>query len=201
MDCHPRAQALFDELSRKYPAPKAVQLLLRKLSYNSESHHETVRSAYQAWLKKRAHCLEAAFLSAAILERHGYPPLVLSLESQDNLDHVLYVFRESTGWGAIGRSRDEGLHGRAPVFRTVRDLVWSYFDPYVDGTGRVTGYGVANLEDTGTRWRDSDKNVWQAEQYLIDLKHEKLVSSNERYKKLLDQFHEGKSAPPQPSWW
>jgi hypothetical protein len=92
-----------------------------------------------------AHCLEAALAVATILEQHGYPPLLLDLESQDNLDHVLFLFREHSGYGTVARSRDAGLHGRKRVFRTLRALVMSYVDPYVDGSGRITGYGVLDL--------------------------------------------------------
>ncbi len=66
-----------------------------------------------------AHCLEAALAAAVVLEQHGHPPLLLSFESVDRLDHVLYVFRGQDGrWGAVARSRDLGLHGRQPVFRS-----------------------------------------------------------------------------------
>jgi hypothetical protein len=40
-----------------------------------------------------AHCMETALVAAVILECHGYPPLVMSLESADQLDHVLFIYR------------------------------------------------------------------------------------------------------------
>ena len=82
-----------------------------------------------------------------ILEQHGYPPLVLSFESIDELDHVLFVYRQRGRWGSVARSRDPGLHGRKPVFRTPATLALSYVDPYVDFSGRVTGYAVVDLRD------------------------------------------------------
>jgi hypothetical protein len=63
-----------------------------------------------------AHCLEAALSAAVILEQQRYPPLVLSFESIDLLDHVIFVYRTKTGWGSVARSRDPGLHGRRPLF-------------------------------------------------------------------------------------
>ena len=63
-----------------------------------------------------AHCLEAALSAAVILEQHGWPPLVLSFESIDGLDHVIFVYRARGRWGSVARSRDPGLHGRKPVF-------------------------------------------------------------------------------------
>ena len=104
-----------------------------------------------------AHCLEGALAAAVILEQHGYPPRVLSFESIDQLDHVIYVYQRHGLWGSIARSRDPGLHGRKPVFRTARALALSYVDPYVDFTGAVKAYAVVDLRDLMGRydWRFS----------------------------------------------
>jgi len=192
----------FDSLSRRYNTPYRVQKFVRSLQYNREEGGNTVRSAMSVLRFREAHCLEAAFLSAAILERQGYPPLVLSMESQDDLDHVVFVFQERGRWGAIGRSREDGLHGRAPAFRSLRDLAYSYFDPFVDNTGRVTAYGATHLDQCGADWRLSRRNVWKAEQYLIDLHHKKIRGSERRYKKWLNYFLEhGTSGKRTKHWW
>ena len=196
-----RDRELFERLSRSHPTPLRVQKLLRSLPYNREARGETLRSALGAWKQGTAHCLEATFIAAAILEHRGHPPLVLSLESKDDLDHVLFIFKSDGRWGSIGRSRDEGLHGRPPRFRSVRELVWSYFDPYVDKTGRITGYGTAHLDSGGGNWRDSTRNVWSIEQFLIDLPHTKLRSSDERYRRLLAGYHARGPLPRKGGWW
>src|SRR6266581_2436423 len=67
-----------------------------------------------------------ALFAAVVLEQHGYPPLVLSFESIDELDHVIFVYRKKGRWGSIARSRDPGLHGRKPLFATPRALALSY---------------------------------------------------------------------------
>ena len=139
-----------------------------------------------------AHCMEAAVSAAAILEPHGYPPLVMSLESIDRLDHVVFVYRSRrTGrWGSIGRSRDIGLNGRRAVFGSLRALARSYMDHYVDDTGRITGYGVANLADAmgGYDWRLAMGNIWAVERMLIDLPHTPLPSSDARYRRLRARY-------------
>ena len=99
--------------------PAAVQHWLNEFPYNSERGGETLRSFRGVIRHGTAHCLEAALAAAVILEQHGYPPLVLSFESIDLLDHVIFVYRTRTGWGSVARSRDPGLHGRRPVFATV----------------------------------------------------------------------------------
>lgn len=128
-----------------------------------------------------AHCLEAALFATVVLEQHGFPPLVLSFESIDQLDHVIFVYQSRGRWGSIARSRDPGLHGRKPVFATPRALALSYVDPYVDYTGQVTGYAMVDLRIMGTYdWRLASTNVWKVERMLLDYPHRSIVSSPAR---------------------
>lgn len=169
--------------------PEQVQQYLSATRYNRESCGATLRSFRETLRRGEAHCLEAALTAAAILEQHGYPPLLLSLESQDKLDHVLFVFQRRGLWGAVARSRDLGLHGRRPVFKTLRSLAWSYFDTYVDSTGRITGYGLGNLDELGHYdWRFSTRNVWKVERYLQEIPHREIKSSDARYARLLARY-------------
>jgi hypothetical protein len=169
--------------------PSQVQRFLCGLPYNWERDGDTLRSFRQVVRLNTAHCLEAALVAAVILEQHRFPPLVVSFESQDGIDHVIFVFRHRGRWGSVARSRDAGLHGRKPVFRGIRDLVWSYFDPYVDFTGRITGYQLVDLRAlAGYDWRLSLTNMWKVENYLLEIPHRKLRSSNRRYMRLLERF-------------
>jgi hypothetical protein len=167
---------------RRLKTPAAVQHFLNELPYNKELSGATLRSFRGVIRHGTAHCLEAALSAAVILEQHGYPPLVLSFESIDHLDHVIFVYRTTTGWGSVARSRDPGLHGRRPVFTTPRNLALSYVDPYVDFTGRVTAYAVVDLRVMGTYdWRLADVNVWKVERMLLDWPHRKIRTSNRRF--------------------
>jgi len=169
--------------------PKQVQEFLRQLPYNWEKHGETLRTFRSVVRHGSAHCLEGALSAATILEQHGYPPLLLDLESQDQLDHVLFLFKQHGRWGTVARSRDAGLHGRKPVFRTIRSLVMSYVDPYVDGSGRITGYGVADLRTlVKGDWRLSPQNVREVERALIKMPHRAIRTSERRYQSMLRQF-------------
>jgi hypothetical protein len=179
---------------RRYRTPAAVQRYLNRLPYNNEPAPggATLRSFRGVVRHGSAHCLEAALAAAVILEQHGYPPLVLSFESIDELDHVLFVYRHRGRWGSIGRSRDPGLHGRKPVFRTARALALSYVDPYVDYHGRITGYTVVDLRTLlgDYDWRLSDKNVWKAERVLLEAPHRSIVSSDDRIDRLRKRYVE-----------
>jgi hypothetical protein len=171
--------------------PDDVQRYLNRLPYNQEPHgRATLRSFRGVVTCGCAHCLEAALFAAVVLEQHGYPPLLLSLESVDRLDHVLFVYQQRGRWGSIARSRDPGLHGRRPVFATPRALAMSYVDPYVDFSGRVTGYAVVNPAETMGRyeWRLAETNVWKVERMLLDYPHTAIRTSDARFRMLRAKY-------------
>jgi hypothetical protein len=171
--------------------PAAVQAFLNALPYNTERHGETLRSFRGVVRTGTAHCFEAALFAAVVLEQHGYPPLVLSFESVDLLDHVIFVYRERGRWGSVARSRDPGLHGRKPRFATARALALSYVDPYIDYTGEVRGYAVVDMRELGTYdWRLADTNIWKAERLLLDYPHRRIRSSRARIARLRARYRQ-----------
>lgn len=152
--------------------PRAVQRYLNEVGYNDEPLGPTLKSFREVVRQKNVHCLEAAHFAAAVLEHHGYPPLLLSFESIDKLDHVLFIYREHGRWGSIARSRDPGLHGRKPVYRSLRALAASYMAPFIDYTGEITGFAAYDLRDLeGCDWRFSPRNVWKLETTLLNIPH------------------------------
>ena len=172
--------------------PAAVQRYLNGLPYNTEPPPggATLRSFRGVVRTGTVHCMEAALAAAVILEQHGYPPLVLSFESIDELDHVLFVYRRRGRWGSVARSRDPGLHGRKPVFATARALALSYVEPYIDYHGRITGYTVVNIADLlgDYDWRLSANNVWKAERVLLEAPHRAIASSDARIDRLRRKY-------------
>lgn len=188
------------KLVQRLNTPAKVQRFFREMRYNRETGGGTMRSFREVVKRKEAHCLEAAVGAAVILEQHGYPPLLLDLESVDLLDHVIFVFKQNGRWGSVARSRDIGLHGRKPVFRSLRDLAWSYFDPYVDFTGRLKSYGVTSLYELGNYdWRFSPRRMLKIEDHLRAIPHKPLRSSDTRYQKLLARYHKYKQRYPHRS--
>lgn len=198
------------QLIQTHRTPLQVQRYLMTIPYNREPEGATCFSFRRVLRENRAHCLEGALVAATILEQHGYPPLLVSIESQDFLDHVLFLFQQRGKYGAVARSRDTALHGRKPVYRTVRDLVMSYFDPYIDGSGRITGYAAASLYDLGRYdWRFAMRNVKKVERLLQEIPHRTIRGSEARYQRALRRYqafhrkHPNRSPdyfPTKPFW-
>jgi hypothetical protein len=183
--------------------PLHVQRWLRTIPYNHEVSGESRRGFRGVFRHRTAHCLEAALFSATVCEQHGWPPLVLSFESKDGLDHVVHLWRTQKThgrFGAVGRSRDDNLHGRRAVFRGARELAWSYWDPYVDLTGRITGYAIVDLRQLGGyNWRTGEGNLWKVERFLLDYPHRPLRGSDARYRRLFRRYRAWKRVEPNRS--
>jgi hypothetical protein len=178
-------------LVRQLTTPRAVQRYLNGLPYNTEPPPDpaTLRSFRGVVRHHTANCIEAAIASCVILEQHGYPPLVMSLESIDGLDHVIFIYRARGRWGSVARSRDPGLHGRRPVFRSLRQLAQSYFEPFVDRTGCVKAFGAVNLTVLDPYdWRLSDRNVWKVERLLFEIPHQTLRYAQPRVDRLRRKY-------------
>jgi hypothetical protein len=197
LDLRPAERRLVSRLR----SPAAVQRWLNHLPYNTEPAGETLRAFRGVVRTGTAHCLEAALSAATILEQHGYPPLVLSFESIDLLDHVLFVYRTASGWGSVARSRDPGLHGRKPVFATPRALALSYFDTYIDFDGCIKGYAVVDLRVLGNYdWRLSEKNVWKVEELLRGWPHRPIAYSQARVDRLRRRYKAFRDAYGYKPW-
>ncbi len=185
------------ELIRQLRTPLQVQRYLNSLSYNQEAKHATLRSFRGVVRNGTVHCMEAAVAAAVLLEQHRYPPLLLSFESIDYLDHVMFVYQRQGRWGSVARSRDPGLHGRKPLFRTPRNLALSYVEPYVDETGRILGYAVVDLRTLGRYdWRLAPHNIWKTERLLQEHPHRPIRSSDRKIDRFRERFRAFKRANP-----
>src|SRR6266702_437247 len=134
-DFNAQELAVFRRLSTPY---KIQTFLDRDLAYNKEPEGPTCQSPRRVLRDRTAHCMEGALFGAAALRMIGHPPLLLDLEAVRDDDHVLAIFRTSGHWGAVAKSNYSGLRYREPVYRTLRELVMSYFEGYVNLRGDRT---------------------------------------------------------------
>ncbi len=161
-------------LPRGLRSPFAIQRFLDDLLYNKEKSGETARSPSRVLETREAHCFEGALFAAAALRRLGHRPLVVQLRStvRDD-DHVLAVFRERRGagcWGAVAKSNYSGLRFRSPVYRSLRELVMSYFDAYynLEGEKSLRAFerpvDLARFDRRG--WESAEEDLWDVSTYL-----------------------------------
>jgi len=158
--------------------PHGIQRALDAMPYH---HASTAWSPRRVLRERRAHCLEGAVFAAAALRVLGYPPLLLDLEAVQDTDHVLAVYRERGHWGAIAKSNFTGLRYREPVHRSVRELVMSYFEGYInlrgDRTLRAYSHPVnlARFDRRRPGWMTIDGDLWWIAEHLVGVRHRRLL--------------------------
>jgi hypothetical protein len=164
---------------RRLNTPERIQDFLDRLPYNTEPDGDTLRSPRRVLRDRTAHCAEAAFFAAAAFRVNGRPPLLVDLEAEDDDDHVLAVYRERGLWGSVASSKFSGLRFRTPVYRTVRELVMSYFEAYFnwDGDRSLRAYSrplsLARFDRIG--WMTAEEDLWPVVEFLAKAKHTKLI--------------------------
>ncbi len=165
--------------------PRKIQDFLdTRIKYNKEEYGDTLASPRVVLRRKSAHCIEGALLAAAALRIHGYKPLIVDLAARRDYDHVICVFKEDGLWGAISQSRYHTLQWRDPVFRSLRELVLSYFVFYNNMRGEKTLYSYSkpvNLTRFDhTNWMTSEENLWDIGNYLFTVQHYDLIAQRQR---------------------
>jgi hypothetical protein len=166
---------------KKLNSPRKIQDFLETIPINHEPEGDTCLSPRRVLREKRAHCIEGAMLAALALRLHGEKPLVLDLTAAPHdFDHVVCVFRQHHHWGAISKTNHAVLRYREPIYKTVRELVLSYFHEYTDEQGRKTLRSYSRPVDLSRfdddEWMTSEENVWVVPNYLSEIPHTPLLS-------------------------
>jgi hypothetical protein len=117
---------------RSMKDPDKIQGFLDSIDYNPNYECRSPRWVIK---KRSAHCFEGALFSAAALQFIGYQPLIVDMKSFNDDDHVIAVFKVDGHWGAVAKSNFTTLRFREPVYRSLRELVMSYFDFYFNIIG------------------------------------------------------------------
>lgn len=159
--------------------PAGVQRALDAMPYHLAS---TAWSPRRVLRERTAHCLEGAIFAAAALRVLGHPPLLLDLEAVQDTDHVIAVFRLRGHWGAIAKSNFSGLRYRESVYRSLRELVMSYFEGYINLRGERTlraysrPVNLARFDRSRPGWMTAEEDLWWIPEHLLEIPHMPLLT-------------------------
>ena len=172
------------KLLRRLNTPRKVQDYLDSLRLNFEPEGDTCLSPRQVMREKRAHCIEGAMLAALAFRLQGQKPLILDLESaRHDFDHVIALFKQHGCWGAVSKTNHAVLRYREPVYRTIRELVLSYFHEYFDKKGFKTLRRYSRPVDLSRfdkrNWMTNEKDNWFVAQYLVEVEHLPLLTRSQ----------------------
>ena len=122
-------------LLARLKTPLDIQVWLNALPYDVKYR---ARSPRRVMRDRTAACFDGAMFAAAALRELGHQARLVNLRTWNDDDHVLAVFTVDGGWGAIAKSNTTVLRYREPVYRSLRELVMSYFEVYFNTVGQKT---------------------------------------------------------------
>jgi len=171
--------------------PWKIQNYINKIPINFEESGDTCYSPKRVLKENKCHCIEGAILAALILRINGHPPLIVDLEaSSQDFDHVIAVFKVHDHWGAISKTNHAILRYREPIYKSIRELIMSYFHEYHNEDGKKTlrkfssPVNLSRFDQLG--WMHTEDNVWYVPEYLLKVKHYNILTRKQiaRLKKI-----------------
>ncbi|HEY6877255.1 MAG TPA: hypothetical protein VI299_04510 [Polyangiales bacterium] len=125
---------MFDQLTKRERAivtaltsPTKIQAYLDQTPYSTDPIY---RAPLTVLRQRRAHCFDGAMFAAMALLRLGHPPRLVDMLPWDDDDHVIAIYKRGPRYGSIAKSNFTGLRGREPVYRSLRELLMSYYEPF-----------------------------------------------------------------------
>jgi len=161
------------ELLVSLDTPQKIQTFLESIPFNHEPNGETCMSPLRVLRERKAHCIEGAMLAGVCLKLHGQKPLIVNLKVRDDdVDHIITIFNKNGYYGAISKTNHFVLRYRDPVYRSIRELVMSYYHEYFlieNGEKTLLGYtNPINLNRFGTKWITAEEELWNIAEKIYD---------------------------------
>lgn len=164
--------------AKQFKKPIDIQIFLNGLLYNSEY---ITNSPKNVFIKQKANCFEGALFAAAILKTLGHKPLIVDLVAENDDDHVIAIYKQNNCFGAVAKSNTTLLRFREPVYRTLRELIMSYFEFYFNTLGDKSLRSYSNPVNLSRfdkyDWITTDNDLEFIGDYLYTIKHHKILNS------------------------
>jgi hypothetical protein len=166
------------KIFRTLTTPFKIQTYLDNIPYSGDPFYRSPRSVLR---DQKAHCFDGALLAACALRLIGHRPLIIDILADNDDDHLLAIYKIRGYLGAVAKSNFVGLRFREPIYRTLRELVLSYFESYynVDKEKTLRGYTVTlDLSQFDhLEWMASDKNLEKIAEALDRIRQIRILTS------------------------
>lgn len=175
MEWTPSEKKVFNVLN----TPSKIQEFLDNIEYDEI---EGTASPRYVLKEMKANCFEGAIFAAAALENIGYKPLILDMEAYNDDDHDIAVYTWNNHWGAVAKSNTTVLKYREPVYASIRELVMSYFDFYMNTKGEKTLRKYSDPIDlrlfNDKQWRTTSEDLEFISDHLYKIPHHNILNKN-----------------------
>ena len=160
---------------KRLNTPQKIQDFVSAIPQNFELEGDSCMSVRGVLETGRAHCIEGALLAALALWFHGGRPLLVDLSANDeDDDHIIAVFKTDGCFGAISKGNHAYGRYRDPVYRTLRELVMSYFHEYYNPKGDKTLRTYSRPLDLSTYTPEAwitGPDSWRIAEDICEIRH------------------------------
>jgi hypothetical protein len=161
---------------KQFKKPNDIQVYLNNLRYNPD---KGTNSPGKVLRMQKANCFEGALFAAAALRTRGYKPLIVDLMAVNDDDHVIALFKHNNCFGAVAKSNTTTLRFREPVYKTLKELILSYFEFYFNTIGEKTLRSYSNPLNLSRfdklNWMDTEDNLDYIGDQLYFVKHHRIL--------------------------
>ncbi len=163
---------------KQFKKPFDIQLFLNDVKYNPDY---ITYSPRMIMYRQMANCFEGALFAAAVLRMIGHKPLIVDIMSHNDDDHVIAVFKQNGLWGAVAKSNTTLLRFREPVYKSVKELVLSYFEFYINTIGEKTMRSYSDPVNLSRfdkdDWMTTENDLEFIGDYLFKIPHKKIIDA------------------------
>ncbi len=167
------------KILKSLTTPAKIQGFLDSVGYSADPIYRSPRSVMR---DRRAHCFDGALFAACALGWIGFRPRLLDMRAVRDDDHILAVYELEGRYGALAKSNFVGLRFREPIFKTLRELVLSYFEDYYNASGEKTLRAFSKLLDLRRfdrlQWQTSDQHLDLIAKALDEIEHQDLLTKS-----------------------
>jgi hypothetical protein len=154
-------------LTKRFASPAKIQDYIGTLRERRIRDNPIIRCPRRIVATGTASCIEGALVAAVLLKKAGYTPYLLDLKvsphNDNDLDHVVTLFKKDGYWGAVSKTYHAVLRYREPIYKSVRELAMSYFHEYFtsDGKKNLRSFSKPfSLGRYGSSWIDTDEDLY-----------------------------------------
>ena len=161
---------------KQFKKPRDIQFFLNSVKYNP---NKGTNSPGKVLRLQKANCFEGALFAAAALRMLGHKPLIVDLMAVNDDDHIVALFKHNNCYGAVAKSNTTTLRFREPIYRTLKELILSYFEFYFNTIGEKTLRSYSNPVDLSRfdklNWMNTEDNLDYIGDYLYTVKHHNIL--------------------------
>jgi hypothetical protein len=161
-------------------SPFEIQCFLDSIKYNCT---ERTLSPLLVARERMAHCMDGGLFAAAALRHLGFEPLIVDMLANNDDDHIIAVFHEGKNWGAVAKSNTTVLRYREPVYRSLHELVMSYFEFYYNLNAEKTlrSYSLpidlSRFDDR--KWETTDEDLGFIGDFCGTVRHVPIITKKQ----------------------